>query len=216
MFRRTPCRTLLVPVETSKISRLVMPMSIWHWLPTSGLDHPTLWSTQYQEPGSISIFRRPRQHRRPQRCRFLIITWWCAGSSIHASIMGVYVQMEVMQYGRPVYQQSGSGTAHLYYREDRLGWFIGSSYQAGKGWIVSQGSVGADAPCPVDVPTWTDGITLAAQDPVWNQRASKYCESSATVKGHRYSAVNAAQSKCLQIWNCWGVYDMGCDESPNC
>ena len=65
--------------------------------------------------------------------------------------MGVYFQTEVMQYSRPVYQQSGSGTAYLYYWEEFLEWRIGLSYQTADVWL---GSSDTGAACPVQTITW--------------------------------------------------------------
>jgi len=97
-----------------------------------------------------------------------------SGSSLHTSVMGVYVQTGVMQSGRPVYEISGPSTAYLYFIESLDDWNIGPSYLDDSVMLHSYGS-GADASCPVDVPTWkhwdgatetwevADGITVVAQ-----------------------------------------------------
>jgi len=95
-----------------------------------------------------------------------------SGSSEQSSKMGAYNQTGVMQYGRPVYEKSGLDTQYLYFWEPLGFWLIGTSYNDASAGVVS-GGTGADATCPVDVPTWrqvvggrleaADSITVVAQ-----------------------------------------------------
>ena len=98
-----------------------------------------------------------------------------SGSSEHPSQMGVYFRLEAMQYGRPVYQQFGSGISYLYYWEMGTSWTrawrIGPSYQTANSWLGSSDNTGAA--CPVQTITWAqwdgsawqdaDGFTIVAQ-----------------------------------------------------
>merc|ERR1719356_1593436 len=72
-----------------------------------------------------------------------------------------------MRSGRPVYEISGSGTAYLYFGESFGIWNIDFDLNDSIVYVHSYGT-GADASCPVDVPTWKywDGATFEVADDI--------------------------------------------------